>query len=130
MLVSHMIIRRLLHLVALCASTTALGQAALPLYLNTLENTFQNWSWIPNNFSDTTYVLPGFSNSISATANGDWQAISLGTDVANVYQGLNLSPYQNLVFGQMAAPLAARNCRFIPGTSAVRPSAPLTVCRL
>jgi alpha-L-arabinofuranosidase len=93
-----MTVRRLLLLISLCASTTALGQAPLPIYLNNLENTFQNWSWIPNNFADTTYVLPGFANSISATANGDWQAISLGSDVVNAYQGLNLAPYQNLVF--------------------------------
>lgn len=93
-----MIIRRLFLLVSLCASTTTFGQAALPIYLSTLENAFQNWSWIPNNFSDTNYVLPGFSNSISATANGSWQAISLGNNVVNAYQGMNLSPYQNLVF--------------------------------
>ena len=93
-----MAMRRLLLLVSLCASTAALGQRRCPLYLNSLENTFQNWSWIPNNFSDTNYVLPGFANSISATANGDWQAISLGSDVVNAYQGMDLSSYQNLVF--------------------------------
>ncbi|HLX71666.1 MAG TPA: alpha-L-arabinofuranosidase [Verrucomicrobiae bacterium] len=110
-----MILRRLLHLVVLCASTTAFGQAALPIYLNTLENTFQNWSWIPNNFSDTNYVLSGFSNSISATANGDWQAISLGTDVANVYQGLNLSPYQNLVFWANGGATGGQKLQVYPG---------------
>src|SRR5579862_1089127 len=110
-----MILRRLLHLVVLCASTTAFGQAALPIYLNTLENTFQNWSWIPNNFSDTNYVLSGFSNSISATANGDWQAISLGTDVANVYQGLNLSPYQNLVFWANGGATGGHKLQVYPG---------------
>jgi alpha-N-arabinofuranosidase len=97
-LISLMARRSVFLLVSLGASTMAFGQANLPLYLNTLENTFQNWSWIPNNFADTTYVLPGFSSSISATANGDWQAISLGSDVVNAYQGLNLAPYQNLVF--------------------------------
>ncbi len=124
-----MILRRLLHLVVLCVSTTAFGQAALPIYLNTLENTFQNWSWIPNNFSDTNYVLSGFSNSISATANGDWQAISLGTDVANVYQGLNLSPYQNLVFWANGGATGGQKLQVYPGTSTVRPSVPLIVCR-
>ncbi len=89
---------RFLLLVLLCAFGTAFGQANLPLYLNTLENAFQNWSWIPNNFADASHAPPGFTRSISATANGDWQAISLGCNVVNAYQGLNLAPYQNLVF--------------------------------
>jgi hypothetical protein len=115
MLESHMMLRRLLHLVVLCASTTVFGQADLPIYLNTLENTFQNWSWIPNNFSDTTYVLPGFSNSISATANGDWQAISLATGVVNVYQGMNVGPYQNLVFWANGGAAGGQKLQVFPG---------------
>ena len=98
-LISLMTMRRaLLLLISLYASTAAFGQAALPLYLNNLENTFQNWSWIPNNFADTNYVLAGFSNSISATANNNWQAISLGSDVVNAYQGMNLRAYWGVVF--------------------------------
>jgi hypothetical protein len=112
-----MLRRRLLFLAALGASTAAaFGQANLPLYLNTLENTFQNWSWIPNNFADTTYVLPGFSNSISATANGNWQAISLGSDVVNPYQGLNLAPYQNLVFWANGGATGGQKIQVYPGS--------------
>ena len=110
-----MTMRRLVLLVSLCASSTALGQAPLPLYLNTLENTFQNWSWIPNNFADTTYVLPGFANSISATANGDWQAISLGSDVVNAYQGMDMSPYQNLVFWMNGGATGGQKLQVFPG---------------
>jgi alpha-L-arabinofuranosidase len=109
-------IRRALLLVSLFASTAAFGQAPLPLYLNNLENTFQNWSWIPNNFADTTYVLPGFANSISATANDNWQAISLGSDVVNAYQGLNLSPYQNLVFWANGGATGGQKLQVYPGS--------------
>jgi hypothetical protein len=105
-----------LALALLVASSHSLSaQATLPLYLNALENTWQNWSWIPNNFASTTYAPPGFTDSISATANGTWQAISLGSDVVNVYQGLDISPYQSLVFWANGGATGGQKLQVYPG---------------
>jgi len=105
----------LLPALLLASSHWLPAQATLPLYLDTLENTFQNWSWIENNFESTTYLLPGFTDSISATATGSWQAISLGTDVVNAYQGMNISPYQNLVFWANGGSAGGQKLQVFPG---------------
>ncbi|MGP8201036.1 MAG: alpha-L-arabinofuranosidase [Limisphaerales bacterium] len=105
-----------LLLALLLASPRSLpAQATLPLYLDTLENTWQDWSWIPDDFTSTTYLLPGFTNSISATADGSWQAISLGSDVVNAYQGMNISPYQDLVFWANGGSAGGQKLDVFPG---------------
>jgi len=53
-------------------STRAFAEGPLALYTTHLVNGFQNWSWAPNNFSNT---FAG-SNCISVNA-ADWQAIAL-----------------------------------------------------
>ncbi len=102
---------------SLCASSTALGQAPLPLYLNTLENTFQNWSWIPNNFADTTYVASRFCQLHQRRGQRlvIGEAISLGSDVVNAYQGMELSPYQNLVFWMNGGASGGQKLQVFPG---------------
>ena len=108
-------LRGLFAALLLASSQSLLAQATLPMYLDTLENAWQDWSWIPRSFTSTNYLLPGFTDSISATANGSWQAISLGSDVVNAYQGMNISPYQDLVFWANGGSAGGQKLQVFPG---------------
>lgn len=74
------------------------AQADLPIYTDNLVNGFQNWSWIPNDFANTSPVHSG-SYSISATADGTYQGLSFEEPIFNSYVGgFNTSLYNDLVF--------------------------------
>ena len=105
----------LLFALLLASPQSLPAQAILPLYLDDLENSFQNWSWKPNDFTSTTCLLPGFTSSISASADGTWQAISFGSDVVNAYQGMNISPYQNLVLWANGGSAGGQKLQVYPG---------------
>jgi hypothetical protein len=68
----------------------AIAQANLPIYTDTLVNGFQNWSWAPNNFANTSPVHSG-SYSISASAT-DWEALYFE------HTDFNTAFYSNLCF--------------------------------
>jgi len=75
------------------AAVVARGQANLPIYTDHLVNGFQNWSWIANNFANTSVVYAGLSYSISGTGAGNaYQAISFE------HPAFNATLYSNLAF--------------------------------
>lgn len=82
----------------LALSPSLLAQACLPVYTDNLVNGWQDWSWIPDDLANTSPVYSG-TYSISASADGDWEALSFEEPIANSYMGgFNTSPYQDFVF--------------------------------
>ncbi len=92
-------LRCLLPTLMLCAfESGVMGQANLPVYTDNLVNGFQNWSWISNNFANTSPVHSG-TYSISATPTNDWEALSFEQPIYNSYQGgFNNTLYSAFVF--------------------------------
>src|SRR5579859_7722404 len=77
---------------------SATGQANLPIFTDRIVNGFQDWSWAPHNFNNTSPVHSG-TNSISVTVNGAWQAISFHHGGYSDYRdGFDASVYGTLVF--------------------------------
>ncbi len=88
----------LLIVTLFAADICARGQANLPVYTDNLVNGFQNWSWISNNFANTSPVHSG-TYSISATPTNDWEALSFEQPIYNSYQGgFNNTLYSSFVF--------------------------------
>jgi len=54
----------------------ARAQTNQTIYSNSLQNQWDNWSWASNNLASTTFVLPGFSDSISVSCT-NYTALSL-----------------------------------------------------
>jgi alpha-N-arabinofuranosidase len=80
------------------AQLRLMAQANLPIYTENLVNGFQNWSWISNNFANTSPVHSG-TFSISATPTNDWEALSFEQPIYNSYQGgFNNTLYSAFVF--------------------------------
>jgi alpha-L-arabinofuranosidase len=81
------------------SSLPVLAQASLPVYTDNLVNSFQDYSWIPDNLANTTPVHSG-EHSIKADANDDdWEALAFVATVYDTYQGgFNSTLYDNLVF--------------------------------
>jgi hypothetical protein len=71
-------------------STRAFAEGPLALYTTHLVNGFQNWSWAPNNFTNSF----GGSNCISVNA-ADWQAIALQQNPFNTTYYTNVSFWIN-----------------------------------
>lgn len=63
--------------ILLGAAGAVRAQAPLPIYTDHLANGFQDWSWAPDNLTNSgPYVYSG-SNSISVSPTAQWQALSL-----------------------------------------------------
>jgi alpha-L-arabinofuranosidase len=80
-------------------SPSLLAQASLPVYTDNLVNGFQDWSWIPDNLTNTSPVHSG-THSISASASdNDYEALSFEEPIYNTYVGgFNTTPYVAFVF--------------------------------
>ncbi len=91
-------------LLLLATPLCVMGQADLPIYTDELVNGFQNWSWISNNFANTSPVHSG-TYSISATPTNTYEALSFEEPIFNSYQGgFNNSLYNNFVFWAHGGP--------------------------
>jgi len=53
----------------------------VPVYMNGLENGWQNWSWCTTDFANTQYLLSSGKDSIKATITGAWQGLYFGLDI-------------------------------------------------
>jgi alpha-L-arabinofuranosidase len=84
----------------LASLPSLLAQATLPVYTDNLVNGFQDWSWIPDNLTNTSPVHSG-THSISATADdpSGYQGLSFEEPIYNTYQGgFDTTPYDSFVF--------------------------------
>jgi alpha-N-arabinofuranosidase len=87
---SHNLSKIVTLITALFANPVANAQANLPIYTNDLVNGFQNWSWAPCNFANTSPVYTGtYSISVNAT---NWQALYFE------HSDFNTSLYTNVSF--------------------------------
>ena len=86
---------RLLWVISLLLTLSATRQLAaqdMPIYTDSLQNGWADWSWSVNNNFNNTAVIHSGSKSISVTLTGTWGAFSL--DHANLPSG----NYSNLTF--------------------------------
>jgi len=83
----------------LVSSQSLPAQANLPVYTDNVVNDWQiDYSWIPYAVGNTN-AAPGFTNSISCTANGTWQGLGFYEPIFNTYVGgFNTTLYSNFVF--------------------------------
>lgn len=102
----------------LAIALAALGFADSSVYSDQIDNSWQNWSWAPVNFSNTTPVHAG-TRSVSVTPNGAGQAVYLHHNAMSTtgFQTLSFWIHGGSVGGQQLQVQATINGSSLPAYS-------------
>src|SRR5438105_15243318 len=97
----------------LCWTTGAMAQSSEVIYDDSLQNSWQDWSWCTRNTNNSTPVHSGIK-SISANC-GAWEAISLA------HNALSTAPYSNFVFWAHGGTSGGQNLHIMAQRSSGNP---------
>jgi hypothetical protein len=88
-------------------ATAGLAQTDQQIYTDSLQNSWQDWSWsCTDNFSATSVVHSG-ANAISVTLTAAWGAFSLH------HNDMDASPYTNLTFWIHGGPTGGQRLQLV-----------------